>query len=154
MTESTPITLVVVEDNELDLEKIMRAYKRLETANRLVHFDNGIDALAALRGDGPGEKLAPTCVVVLDLNLPKITGFEFLSELRCDRRISKTPVLVLTTSERSTDVQKAYDFNVAGYLVKPIDINQMYETFKTLNEYWSINQLPPGDHKGRLTRDL
>jgi CheY-like chemotaxis protein len=81
-------------------------------------------------------------IVLLDLNMPRMTGIEFLRELRKDRALMHTPVVVLTTSNDDRDKIEAYNLNVAGYLIKPVTFINFVELMATLNKYWTLVELP------------
>ena len=109
-------TFLLVEDNDLDVENIERGFSRLGIANPVVRVKNGLDALDVLRGRAGRGPLDRPYVVLLDLNMPKMNGIEFLEELRGDGRLADTPVFVLTTSEHPQDVEAAHRHNVSGYI--------------------------------------
>lgn len=140
-------TFLVVEDNDLDVEKITRGIQRLKIINEIIRVKDGLEALDVLRGTNGKEKLMAPYIILLDLNMPKMNGLEFLEALRADRTIAQSPVFVLTTSDRQQDVEAAYRFNVSGYIVKPIKIDQMFEALSTLNMYWKLTELPLGEAK-------
>lgn len=143
MTAVTP-RFLVVEDNDLDLEKIIRGFRRLGIASEIVHARDGIEALEILRGTDVTPALGTPCVVLLDLNMPRMNGLEVLENIRNDERISHTPVVVVSTSNRAADVEAAYKHNVSGYLVKPMQTEKMYEALGTLKTYWESCELPRG----------
>ena len=92
-----------------------------------------------LRGDEmPSERR----IVLLDLNMPRLNGIEFLQEVRADPELSSIPVIVLTTSNDDRDKVMAYDMNVAGYLLKPVRFGEFSELMVTLNKYWTLVELP------------
>jgi CheY-like chemotaxis protein len=80
--------------------------------------------------------------VLLDLNMPKMNGIEFLRELRNDPDLRLTPVVVLTTSDDERDRVDAYNLNVAGYILKPVTLMNFVEAMATLNKYWSLVEMP------------
>lgn len=141
MKEKT-INFLVVEDNELDVEKISRGFRRLKIRNTVTIAGDGYVALDMLRGSNQHEKLKGPLVILLDLNMPRMDGFEFLEILRADEGLSHLPVFVLTTSDRDKDVEDAYRLNVCGYIVKPIELEQMFEAIGTLGMYWQLMELP------------
>src|SRR5512142_2167408 len=111
------LNLVLVEDDEIDVMNVRRALERAHVTNPLFIANNGLEALELLRGPQvPRERR----LVLLDLNMPKMNGIEFLRELRKDPALHHTPVVVLTTSDDERDKVQAYDLNVAGYLLKPV----------------------------------
>ena len=118
---------------------VKRAFEKNRIANPLFVADNGIDALTMLRsGSVPGERR----IVLLDLNMPRMNGLEFLRELRADPALHSTVVIVLTTSNDERDKVEAYNLNVAGYLLKPVTFINFVETMAALNKYWALVELP------------
>ncbi|WP_310482092.1 response regulator [Chamaesiphon sp. VAR_48_metabat_403] len=137
--EHLMLNILLVEDDEVDIMTVKRAFKKGNITNPLYLAGNGIEALALLRGN-PGEpSLIPTerRLILLDLNMPKMNGLEFLHELRSDRSIRHIPVVVLTTSNEERDRVQAYDLNVAGYILKPVTFNTFVELMVTLDKYWT-----------------
>ncbi len=105
---------------------------------------NGLEALEMLRGKGgkPPEYPLERRIILLDLNMPKMNGIEFLHELRADPDLRPIPVIVLTTSGEERDKVDAYKLNVAGYILKPVTLGSFIETMATLNKYWMLSELP------------
>jgi CheY-like chemotaxis protein len=137
--EERRLNILLVEDDELDVMNVQRAFKKNNVVNPLHTASNGLDALALLRGDTiPKDRR----LILLDLNMPRMGGIEFLKELRADPELRATTVVVLTTSDEERDKVKAYDLNVAGYIVKPVTLAAFVEIMATLNKYWSVNELP------------
>lgn len=136
------LTFLIVEDNELDMEKIERSLAKLDIRNPVVRAFDGIEALDILRGENGAEQIQPPFVVLLDLNMPRMNGIELLAEIRADRTLAPTPVFVLTTSDRSADVERAFQYNVAGYIVKPLDRSAMTEVLEKLEAFWEITLFP------------
>lgn len=136
---------LVVEDNDLDVEKITRGFSRMNISNEVIRAVDGYDALDILRGSNGKTKIQAPYLIFLDLNMPKMNGLEFLEALRADNSISHSPVVVMTTSGRREDVEKAYAHNICGYVVKPAKIDQMFEALGTLNMYWSLCEMPHGN---------
>ncbi|NJR66402.1 MAG: response regulator [Leptolyngbyaceae cyanobacterium CRU_2_3] len=136
------INVLLVEDDEVDVMNVERAFKRNNITNPLYVAPNGIEALKMLRNEG--EKTIPSSrrLILLDLNMPKMGGIEFLHELRADARLRMTPVIVLTTSNQDKDRVEAYNLNVAGYILKPVTFSNFAETMSTLNKYWSLCEMP------------
>lgn len=135
-------TILLVEDNELDVERIRRCFARLDIHNTVVHARDGLEALDALRGTGGRERALRPDVILLDLNMPRMGGLEFLGELRSDEKLADTCVYVLTTSDYHRDIQTAHRHHVCGYVVKPESANQMIETLAALKGYWDICKFP------------
>ena len=133
------LNILLVEDDDIDVMNVRRAFDRNHIANPLWTAANGLEALALLRGDEiPRERR----LVLLDLNMPRMNGIEFLRELRADPDLLATPVVVLTTSDDERDRVNAYNLNVAGYILKPVTFVSFVETMATLNKYWTLVELP------------
>lgn len=133
------LNLVLVEDDEIDVMNVRRALERAHVTNPLFVANNGLEALELLRGPQvPKERR----LVLLDLNMPKMNGIEFLRELRKDPTLHHTPVVVLTTSDDERDKVQAYDLNVAGYLLKPVTFTNFVDVMAALNKYWALVELP------------
>ena len=133
------LNILLVDDDEVDVMTVKRAFAKANITNRLYVASNGIEALAMLRADG-----IPTArrLVLLDLNMPRMNGIEFLRELRADPVHALSPVVVLTTSNDERDRIDAYHLNVAGYLLKPVTFTNFIELMAALNKYWTLVELP------------
>lgn len=134
--------ILLVDDDAVDVMNVQRAFKRNNILNPLYVANDGLEALDLLRGAGevriPGERR----LILLDLNMPRMNGLEFLRELRADPQLHHLTVVVLTTSDDERDKIEAYNLNVAGYILKPVTFNAFVEAMSALNKYWSINELP------------
>lgn len=130
--------ILLVEDDDVDTLTTRRALNDLKVTNKLIHTLDGEEALEYLR-DGGNTK---PCVILLDLNMPRINGFEFLKITKADDMLKIIPVVVLTTSEVNEDVVDSFGLGVAGYIVKPVDYKQFVEAMRTLDMYWTLNRLP------------
>ncbi|MGB3205966.1 MAG: response regulator [Crinalium sp.] len=143
MMEDKMTNLLLVDDDEIDVMTVQRAFKKNNITNNLYIATNGIEALAMLRGNGNPPVVPPQRrLILLDLNMPKMGGIEFLRELRKDEAIKATPVIVLTTSNEDKDKVEAYNLNVAGYIVKPVTFSKFVEAVATLNKYWTLSEMP------------
>ena len=133
------LNILVVEDDEVDVMNVKRAFQKNHIANPLFVAANGVEALERLRsGEIPRERR----IVLLDLNMPRMNGIEFLRELRADPDLRSTTVVVLTTSNDERDKVDAYDLNVAGYLLKPVTFANFCDAMAALNRYWALVELP------------
>ena len=133
------LNILLVEDDEVDVLNVRRAFQKNHIANPLFVASNGLEALEQLRGNMiPRERR----IVLLDLNMPKMNGIEFLREVRQDEALKHTPVVVLTTSNDERDRIEAYNLNVAGYLLKPVTFSNFCEVMTALNKYWALVELP------------
>ena len=133
------LNILLVEDDQVDVMNVRRAFEKNRIVNPLFIAGDGIEALEILRG---GLVPAARRIVLLDLNMPRMTGIEFLRELRADAALQHTPVVVLTTSNDERDKIEAYNLNVAGYLLKPITFVNFIELMAALNTYWTLVELP------------
>lgn len=139
MPETKTLNILLVEDDQIDVMNVRRAFKKTNILNPLFVAGNGLEALEILRG----TEFPQSCrIVLLDLNMPKMNGIEFLKEVRSDPQLRSLPVVVLTTSRDERDRVEAYNLNVAGYLVKPIAFPDFVELMVTLNKYWALVELP------------
>lgn len=136
MKNTRPILLV--DDDDVDVIITQRAVNDLKIVNELVRKVDGEDALDYLRN----ENNTRPCVILLDLNMPRMNGFEFLKAVKVDSELKRIPVVVLTTSDVDQNVLDSFDLGVAGYIVKPVDYKQFVEAMRTINMYWSLSCLP------------
>lgn len=137
------ISILLVEDDEVDVMNVLRAFKKNHINNPVHVAGNGLEALAKLRGTDGEEKLNPAPkIILLDINMPKMNGIEFLKELRADPDLHPVSVFVLTTSDEEKDRVAAYDMNVAGYILKPVEAGKFMEAVKILDVFWSLIELP------------
>jgi CheY-like chemotaxis protein len=133
------LNILLIEDDEVDVMNIRRAFKKNNIANPLFVAGNGLEALEQLRsGAVPRDRR----IILLDLNMPQMNGIELLRELRRDPELNLTPVIVLTTSNDERDRIEAYNLNVAGYLLKPVTFSNFCEVMAALNKYWALVELP------------
>lgn len=137
------LNILLVEDDEVDVMNVRRAFKKGHISNPLYVAGNGIEALAMLRQhEHPAAVPLDRRLILLDLNMPKMNGIEFLTELRADPHLKPIPVVILTTSNEDRDRVSAYNLNVAGYLLKPVTFSTFVETMTTLNQYWALCEMP------------
>jgi len=122
----------------VDAMTVRRALGDLRVTNRLVHMENGEEALDYLR-DPARER---PCIILLDLNMPIMSGIEFLRIIKSDTQLKRIPVIVLTTSEEQRDVIGSFDLGVAGYMRKPVDYQQFVETMRAIDLYWTLSEVP------------
>lgn len=142
--EDRIINILLVEDDEVDVMNVKRAFKKYKITNPLYIAENGLEALEMLRSpDGKPPQVPETRrLILLDLNMPKMNGLEFLHALRSDEKLKRTPVIVLTTSDEDRDRIEAYNLNVAGYILKPVTFNNFAEVMVALNKYWALCEMP------------
>ena len=135
------LNILLVEDDEVDIMNVKRAFKKNKISNPMHIARNGIEALAMLRGDQATnvEKIDPLPkVILLDLNMPRMGGLEFLQEIRKDPLLKAISVFVMTTSDEESDKVTAYNLNVAGYILKPLSFERFVQAVSILNHYWQL----------------
>ena len=134
------LLVLLVEDDPDDAHLLRRAFRRARPGLRLEHAEDGERAVARLADEG-----APVpAVVLLDLKLPRMSGFEVLRWMRADPRVSSVPVVVLTSSRLRSDVGQAYDLGANSYLVKPTAPEALASMMADVDRYWLIhNERPP-----------
>lgn len=137
MRDSRPILLV--EDDTVDAMAVRRATKDLKVSNPLITVGDGEQALDFLRdpsNDAP-------CLILLDINMPKMNGIEFLREAKSDPKLKRIPVVVFTTSKEDQDKVDSFDLGVAGYMVKPADYLKFLEVIRAVDVYWALSETAP-----------
>ena len=133
------LNILLVEDDQVDVMNVKRAFDKNRIANPLYVAADGVEAMELLKaGQIPRERR----IILLDLNMPRMNGIEFLRALRADPDLALTPVVVLTTSDDERDKIHAYNLNVAGYLLKPVTFVNFVEVMAALNKYWTLVELP------------
>ena len=143
MPEMVTTNILLVEDDRVDVMNVRRSFKKANITNPLFTAQNGLEALDILRGKSESVQMPTTRrLVLLDLNMPKMGGLEFLQELRADPDIKSTPVIVLTTSDQEKDRVEAYNLNVAGYILKPVTFASFAGVMTALNRYWTLCEMP------------
>lgn len=133
------MVILLVEDNPDHTELISRSFQGHPVANKIYHVDDGEAAMDYLRrrGEFADLKKSPRPdVILLDLRLPKMDGLEVLNEIKSDKELRRTPVVVLSTSNAEKDVVKAYDYHASSYLVKPVDFYKFDQLMNDLGYYW------------------
>jgi CheY-like chemotaxis protein len=137
------VNILMVDDDEVDCMNVQRAFKKSNILNPLIIAHNGVEALDRLRGTNGAEKIAPTPrIILLDINMPKMNGLEFLKELRADQELHNISVFVMTTSNDDKDRIEAYNYNVAGYIIKPISFENFVAAVSILNNFWQLCEQP------------
>jgi CheY-like chemotaxis protein len=135
------VNILLVEDDEVDIMNVKRAFKKNNITNPLNICNNGLEALDFLRGKTEPFGEIPK-IILLDLNMPKMGGIEFLREIRKDEKLKNISVFVMTTSNEDKDKVDAYNLNVAGYILKPLSMERFVEAVSTLNNYWKLCEFP------------
>ncbi len=136
--ECKEVSLLMVEDDDIDATALKRALQKLKLLNPIYRARDGLEAIEILRADG----VPPPYIILLDLNMPRMNGLEFLEELRSDPKLTQSIVFVLTTSKSDEDIFAAYREHVAGYLLKQRMDNDFLQVVGLLNHYWRIVEIP------------
>ncbi len=134
-------SIFLVEDNPMDVDLTRRAFARRNLANPLVIARDGQEALDLL-ANWPADRPLPA-VILLDLKLPRMDGLEVLRQIKSHPRWKTLPVVVLTTSSDSEDIQTAYELGTNSYIVKPVDFNKFMEVAAKIDLYWLVTNQPP-----------
>jgi len=129
---------LLIEDDDVDVMTVNRALRDLKVTNQLVSIGDGEEAIEYLRD----ESATKPCIVLLDLNMPKMDGAEFLKIVKADKALKKIPVVILTTSNSDRDVIESFELGAAGYMVKSVDYEKFVETIRAIDQYWTLSKLP------------
>ncbi|NGY37866.1 response regulator [Flavobacterium sp. XN-5] len=132
------LNILLIEDDTIELLKFNRVLTTLKMNHKIVEANNGEEALLILKE----KKIIPD-IIILDLNMPKINGIEFLQILKNDDYLRYIPAIVLTTSNNYKDVKECYNIGIAGYVLKPLKYEDYVDRIKKIIEYWSSNELIP-----------
>lgn len=146
MAEGT-VNVLLVEDDDLDAEAITRAFQKHRIGNPIRRVSDGREALDLLRGEGEQSFPRPY-LILLDLNMPRMNGIEFLNEVRNDPALSDSIIFVLTTSDDDRDKVAAYGKNVAGYMIKAKAGEDFLNLIEILGSYWRFVEFPPEKEQG------
>jgi len=133
---SNVLKVLLIEDDTIEVMKLNRAISSLNLKHKIVEANNGEDALGILN-----KKEVLPDIILLDLNMPKINGIEFLSILKNDETLKYIPTIILTTSNNQKDLLECYKIGVAGYVLKPLKYEEYVKKIESLFAYWSINEL-------------
>ena len=133
-------SILLVEDDKVDAMTIQRSLETINITNDVDVVNNGEEALQYLR-DSQDEL---PCIILLDLNMPKMNGIEFLRIAKHDETLKRIPVVILTTSSDEQDKIESFNLGVAGYMIKPVDYWQFVEVVKAIDLYWTLSELPNG----------
>jgi CheY-like chemotaxis protein len=133
-------SILLLEDDQVDVMTVKRALKEINVTSPLQVVSNGEDALELLK-DESNEKPG---IILLDINMPRMNGIEFLREIRKDNNLKSIPVIILTTSKEEQDKMESFNLGIGGYMIKPVDYRKFVDMMKTIDWYWSLSELPEG----------
>ena len=139
-----PLTIVVVDDDQIDVMAIERSLRKSRVGNPIVVASDGVDALHLLRGENGKTVPKRPYIILLDINMPRMDGHQFLTELRADPVLSDAVVFMLTTSKEEEDVLACYAKYVAGYIVKGNAGIDFLSAVELVDHFWKIVELPKG----------
>jgi len=136
------IHILLVEDDLVDQMNVQRAFKKNNIHNPLIIANNGLEAYNMLKGIDCDKIQSLPKIILLDINMPKMNGIEFLQKIREDEGLKSLTVFIMTTSNEDSDRINAYNLNVAGYILKPLNFEKFVSAVATLNNYWKLIELP------------
>jgi CheY-like chemotaxis protein len=136
-----PIRILLVEDDDGDAKAVQRTFLKARIANPIVRALDGIEALEILRGTNGKTKMERPCILLIDLNMPRMNGIQLVSEIRKDPDLLGTTIFMLTTSNRDEDKQAAYALNVTGYILKEKAGEDFLKLFNLIECYWRIVEM-------------
>ncbi|MGD0551731.1 MAG: response regulator [Sedimentisphaerales bacterium] len=130
--------ILLIEDDNVDTMTVKRAMRDLHVGYSVMHSVNGEEAMKYLTNPDNEKPF----VILLDLNMPKMGGIEFLKVIKAHHELKTIPIVVLTTSGEKRDILESFELGAAGYMVKPVDYSKFVETLGKIMMYWSISELP------------
>jgi len=130
--------ILLVEDDSVDAMTVKRAMRDLQVNHSVIHSVNGEEAMKYLTSPDTEKPF----VILLDLNMPKMSGIEFLKVMKTHSELKTIPVIVLTTSKERRDVLDSFELGASGYMVKPVDYSKFVEILSRIMTYWSSSELP------------
>lgn len=139
MNPNSQLSILLVEDDAVDVMSVKRALRELNANHQLHVTGNGEEALAFLR-DG---KNPPPGIILLDINMPRMNGLDFLKILKADENLRRIPAVVLTTSKEEKDRLESFNLSAAGYMIKPVEYAGFVEVVRTIQRYWLLSEMPP-----------
>lgn len=142
MREDKTVTILVIEDDDLDFKAFQRALKTIRLVNPVMRAVNGEEALQMLRGEDGHEKISQPYMIILDLSMPRMGGLEFLDQIRADPKLTGSVVFVLTSSASDYDITEAYKRHISGYITKGDPGKGVEEAVKMIDHFWRVVEFP------------
>ncbi len=144
MVMPAAVDILLVEDDPDDAELTLRALAKSGLAGKVIHVEDGAAAIEFICGRGGRERASLPCMVLLDLKLPKLNGFDVLERIRANQASSRLPVVILTSSNEERDKTLGYQLGANGYVVKPLDFDEYNSALAAISHFWvGINQPAP-----------
>lgn len=147
MSDNDEFAILLVEDDLNDIFLVKRAFKRAEIPNQLQVVTDGEEAIHYLQGEGKyaDRKLYPLPrLVVMDINMPRRTGFEVLEWIKSDGILKRIPVIIVSASDQPAHINRAYELGANAYMVKPVDFLSVEHLFQSITHYWGAECAQPG----------
>ncbi|WP_136467684.1 response regulator [Flagellimonas onchidii] len=132
------MNVLFIEDDMIETMKMQRAISKFESKHKIIEAKNGEEALEILKNSPLPD------IILLDLNMPRMSGIEFLTKIKGDERLKYLPTIVLTTSENRVDLLKCFEIGIAGYIIKPLKYEDYESKLKKVFDYWEISELIKG----------
>ena len=142
MTTQQPVTIVMIEDDEGHARLIERNIRRAGISNQIKHFSDGTSALDYLLAGRDGPVGAGPALVLLDLNLPDMSGIDILARVKAEPALKRMPVVVLTTTDDKQEIQRCYDLGCSVYITKPVNYESFADAIRQLGLFLSVIQVP------------
>lgn len=142
---STAVTILLVEDDDVDATTVVRGLTRADIRNPVIRSRDGIEAMEVMLGTNGKQKLVPPYLLLVDIRMPRLDGLGLVRRIRSDKMLQRTIIFVLTTSDSDRDRAAAYDAHVAGYIVKSNAPDQFHALARMLDYYLTIVAPPPVD---------
>jgi CheY-like chemotaxis protein len=143
--ETRPIEILLVEDNPGDVRLTQEAFRDAKVRNEMVVVGDGLEAMAYLKQENKYAHATRPDLILLDLNLPRMNGFEVLDAIKVDESLKRIPVIVLTTSQAEQDIIRSYDLHANAYVTKPVDLEQFIVAIQAIESFWlEIVKFPDG----------
>jgi CheY-like chemotaxis protein len=142
MNDTRHVTIVMIEDDEGHARLIERNIRRAGIMNEIRHFADGSSALMYLHNDEHGPAFNGPALVLLDLNLPDMSGTDILADIKSNDKLKRTPVVVLTTTDDKVEIQRCYDLGCNVYITKPVNYESFADAIRQLGLFLSVIQVP------------
>jgi CheY-like chemotaxis protein len=142
VTEHQPVTIIMIEDDEGHARLIERNIRRAGINNRVRHFLDGTSALDYMFNSAEGPTKNGPALILLDLNLPDMSGTEILVRIKAEPKLKRTPVIVLTTTDDKVEIQRCYDLGCNVYITKPVNYEAFAEAIRQLGLFLAVIQVP------------